>query len=111
MFLLGLILCYLSVTTYATLGFYLTRAQQIMEVYDKTTDYGLYPTPLFPPTFQFLVFVLIPVAFFGYVPTLFLLGRGSPVYVPAALALAFVFFVINQWAWKVSLKHYSSASS
>ena len=111
MFLLGLIICYLSVTMYATIGFYVVRAQQIMELYDKTADFSQYPMPIFPISFQFIAFAIIPIAFFGYVPTLFLLGKGSLLWIAAALALSVVLFIFNQLSWRTGIRHYSSASS
>ncbi|MFZ1721354.1 MAG: ABC-2 family transporter protein [Microgenomates group bacterium] len=110
-FLLGLVLMYLSSTTFMTLGFKMTRATQIIELFDKSSDFAQYPTSLFPASIQWFAFAIIPVAFFGYVPVSFLLGKELWWYLPAEILLVLILTFINQKAWKEGLKHYSSASS
>ncbi len=110
-FTLGLILMYLSSSTLMTLGFKMTRASQVIEFFDKTSDFAQYPTSIFPVSLRWFAFTLIPIAFFGYVPTSFLLGKEIWWFLPSEILLMVILFFINQKAWKEGLKHYSSASS
>lgn len=111
MFILGLCIFYFSVSSYAALGFRVTRAEQIIEFYDKIADFSQYPTLIFPPVFQYIAFTLVPIVFFGYIQTLFLLNKGKIEYVLGSLVLLSILYSINQALWKNGLKHYSSASS
>jgi len=102
---------YFSLTTYATLGFYITRGRQISEFFDKTCDFAEYPVPIFPDSLQLIFFTFIPIALFGYVPAAMLLGKASWVMALTSLITLTVFIIINQIAWKHALRRYSSASS
>jgi ABC-2 type transport system permease protein len=108
---ISLVICYLFFTLFMTLGFYVTKAGQIIEFLDKMTDYGQYPTPLFPETLQAVFFTLIPIAFMGYVPTGILLGRLGWEWLGYMAVVALCFHIANHLAWKQAIKHYSSASS
>jgi ABC-2 type transport system permease protein len=111
LFLLGLVINYFIITTYAAIGFFVTRAQQILEFFDKASDYAAYPTTIFPLPIKLFSFSVVPIAFFSFVPSSFLLGRGSlPMFI-GAIFLTIILFFINQFVWREGLKHYSSASS
>lgn len=110
-FFLGLAIFYFSVSSYAALGFRVTKAEQIIEFYDKITDFSQYPTLIFPPLFQYLAFTFVPIGLYGYVQTLFLLNKGKIEYILGSILLLLVLFIINQKLWKSGLKLYSSASS
>lgn len=111
LFILGHVIVYLSLSSYATLGFYVTRAQQIIEVFDKSTDFAQYPLPIFPQSLQFILSTFLPVAFFSYYPTQFLRGQGSVSLIFVSIFFTFFLFIINRLAWKYGLRAYSSASS
>lgn len=111
MLVMGLLIVYFSLSTYMTLGFMVTRARQVIELYDKTSDYSQYPTPIFPASIQIIFFTILPTAFFGYLPTLFLLGKGSYYWPILATLTVVIFAIINQAAWKRALERYTSASS
>jgi ABC-2 type transport system permease protein len=105
------VIMYLSVTTYATLGFYVDKVPQVIELYDKLCDNSMFPAPFFPRSLQALAFSVVPVAFFGYLPAGMLLGKLSPWWAMASLVILAVLWVVNQWAWDRALKAYTSASS
>lgn len=110
-FILAHVIVYLVLSTYATIGFFVTRAQQVVEVFDKASDFAQYPLSIFPQSIQFLLSTFLPIAFFSYIPTLFLKGEGSLFLVMLTIGFTFVLYIINQFAWKYALRHYSSASS
>lgn len=109
--ILGQVINYLAISTYATFGFYVTRAQQVLEIYDKFTDHAQYPTSIYPLPVQALAFSLIPTAFLGFIPTQIWLGKASPWWLVWAILLIIVLGITNKLAWQFALKKYTSASS
>lgn len=102
---------YFYFASLAVSAFYITKSRQILEMGTKMSDFGFYPTNMFPRAFQVISFTIVPIAFFGYVPTLFLLSRGSWQLFLFCIFILVTIFIINQVAWKKGLKAYSSASS
>lgn len=111
MTVLGGLILYFSVTLYTATGFYLIRAGQVIEVYNKISDFAQYPLGIFPLSFKLIAVFIIPMAFYSYYPILFLLGRGKPSYILLSAFIALLFSITSKYAWKLSLKKYSSASS
>lgn len=111
MFVIGEMIFYFSVSSFASLGFRVTKAEQIIEFYDKVNDFSQYPTIIFPKSFQMIAFTLVPIGFYGYIQTLFLLNKGKIEYILFSLLLLLVLKILNQKMWKSGLKLYSSASS
>ncbi len=111
LFVLGLMIVYLTLSTYTTSGFYLTKAAQIIEVIDKAADNSHYPMPIFPHSLQVIAFTFIPIAYFTYIPTLFLLGRGNWQLFAASFGMLIILYIANHLAWSIGIRHYSSASS
>lgn len=109
--ILGIGIIYFVLSTYATLGFYVTKAQQLIEFFDKAADQAQYPVTLFPGSVQFFFFTIVPIAYAGYVPVSLLLGKISPVILLVSLLTLGILIVLNHWAWQRGLRQYSSASS
>lgn len=108
---LGVWLHYLAITTYTSLGFVMTKAEQVLELFDKVSDSGQYPTNIFPGSLQFLLVAVVPVAFLGYVPAQFLLEYRPWHWVLLECLLILSFVVIHKFAWKYAIRQYTSASS
>lgn len=108
---LCVIIWYFVMTGYATVSFYVTRAQQVVYFLEKTSDYALYPTSIFPSAVQMIFFSIIPVAFMGYIPTMILLNRGELWMWVGMVAVLIASGIVNRLLWDTALKHYSSASS
>ncbi len=109
--IIGILIFYFAVSTYATSAFFFSKASQVIELFDKISDYSQYPLPLFPESLQLLLVTVVPVAFFSYVPALFILGKGSFLWLAGSIVFLCVLIGINQFCWKYALRHYSSASS
>jgi ABC-2 type transport system permease protein len=109
--ILAYCLIYLSISTYAVIGFFVTKAQQVTEFFDKTTDLAQYPLPLFPTSIQIFFTTIIPTAFFGYFPTGYLLGKFDEKVILLSAVMVTIFYGFNRLAWAKGLKNYSSASS
>lgn len=110
-YLMGMAIAYFMVSGYCTAGFYATKAAQVIELLDKAADTAQYPNTIYPETIRLATFTVIPIAFFSYVPTLFILGKGSTSLLILSFTALVISFFINQWLWKRGLEHYSSASS
>lgn len=111
MTVLGIAMVYFSIALYTVAGFYLTRAGQIIEVYNKIFDFAQYPLNIFPFSFQLVAVSILPLAFASYFPTLFLLGKGEFNYIILAIIITIIFALLSKFAWQFSMKKYSSASS
>ncbi len=107
----GILLTYLSVSLYATSGFFVTRGQQILEFFDKASDSAQYPITIFPSSIQLIAVTLIPTAFMGYVQVQTLLGRVTLSWIVTLLLALLFFWLLQRHFWLQGLKKYSSASS
>lgn len=105
------LIIYFTISTYAATGFFVIRAQQVMEIFDKSSDFSQYPTSIFPSSVKFIAFTFLPIAFFGYLPTLFLLSKGTINILVSSAGFLLLLIIINNFVWKMGLRHYSSASS
>ena len=111
MFIIAHLIIYFVISTYAPLGFYLTKAQQVMEIFDKSSDFAQYPTPLFPSSIRWIFFTILPTAFFGYLPTSFLIGKGNYLFILVSLLFLIFLIGLNKITWQKGLRNYSSVSS
>lgn len=115
LFIINYLLCtliwYFILSTYATLAFYVTRAQQLMYFMEKASDFAQYPTHIFPKTIQWAFFTFVPIALFAYIPSSILLGKNVHMMWTIILIILPISFIINKIAWREGLKRYSSASS
>lgn len=111
LFILAHAIVYFSLSLYSTLGFFVTRVNQIVEVFDKASDFSQYPLTIFPQSIQVFLTTVLPTAFFSYFPVMFLKGEGSLQMIVFSISVVVVLATLNQIAWKQALKHYSSASS
>lgn len=117
-FLIFIFMCFMSAlifyfvySLYGASAFFITKSNQVLELANKLSDFGSYPVNIFPKTFQIISFTILPFAFFGYVPTLFLLNKGSFSLFVISIVMVCTSYIVNQWAWKKGLREYSSASS
>lgn len=115
LFIISYILCsliwYFILSSYATLAFYVTRAQQVMYFIEKASDFSQYPTHIFPKSVQWIFFSIVPIALFAYLPASILLGNNSLLMWKIIGVLLPISFIVNKLAWREGLKRYSSASS
>lgn len=105
------VISYCIIASWATVSFYVTRAQQVVYFIEKVTDFSQYPTHIFSKGLQLFAFTVIPIAYLAYVPISFLLGRATPWIVASVVVMLPLTICINKFAWQRALKSYSSASS
>jgi ABC-2 type transport system permease protein len=102
---------YFILSTYTTLAFFVTRSVQVFHTLEKVADFSQYPATIFPRLIEISFFTVLPIALYGYVPTLFLLGKGSLQSFSLLVGLCGLTFFLQRLAWKEGVKRYSSASS
>jgi len=108
---LSFLIIYLTLSTYATLGFYVTKAAQIIELFDKSSDFAQYPTTIFPPAIQVVTLTVIPIALFGSFPVAILLNKLPPSLLLFELVFVGLLIILQKKAWQTAMKKYTSASS
>lgn len=115
MFVLNYLMClgiwYLVLSSYATISFYITDAQQVMYFIEKASDFAQYPLSIFPQGVQRVLFSVLPLAFVSYIPSSILLNKAQPKLWLITVGMLIISYLINQLTWKEGLKRYSSASS
>lgn len=106
-FLIILFIC----AAYTTLAFWTGQARQLVELVNKGAEFAQYPLDVFSAPIQMIFFSVLPTFFFGYIISAFLLGKGSLQLMIISIVMTIVSYFINNFAWRVGLKQYSSASS
>lgn len=92
-------------------AFFITRSEQLVEVYDKSTDLAHYPQSIFPTSLRLSLLTLLPIGYLGYTTTTALLGKLGPGFFWQSLVVLLVTRIICYWVWKYGLRHYSSVSN
>jgi len=87
------------------------ESESFIWIYRNAMFLGLFPPEIFSNPVQLIFTFAMPIIIIVAVPAKALLGILTPGMALAALAVAFVFFFGSLLLWKISLKHYSSASS
>lgn len=109
--LLSQVAVFLIVACYSTLAFFFERVQQVAEILDKANELGQYPTAMFPSYVQGLAVSLFPIAFMGFIPTSFLLGKGSLGMVLLTALVIVLSLLVLRRLWTRGLRTYSSVST
>lgn len=104
-------ICYLVYFIFACLVFYMLNSRTFLDIIFEMTDFDRYPAGIYPNFLRtFLTFVL-PILFFAYYPTAFLLGKIGNQYLYLGLFLLVILWLISNFIWRKGLKRYQSASS
>jgi len=98
-------------TLIASLTLAFTRTGSLNDIIIKIYEIGHYPAEIYPLKIRFFFLSILPVLFFAYLPTAFLLKKISPFSLVFALIILFVFSKIASLAWEWGLKKYQSISS
>jgi ABC-2 type transport system permease protein len=105
------IICHLFHFIFASLAFWVVNARPFLDWIFEVSDFGHYPAQIYPPSLRLFFTFFVPVLFFGYFPTAFLLGRLENVYLAIAVLLILILYVISRYLWQAGLRRYQSASS
>jgi ABC-2 type transport system permease protein len=110
-FFVCFIALYFILGIYASLTFFMTNSVQLFRSVENFSDHSQYPTSVYPQILQPLLYSLIPAGLLGYIPTSFLIGKGSWHLGLGAIFVLLISIFINHYSWKHGLRQYSSASS
>lgn len=96
---------------FACLNLFFTSARNITAIMGEMMDFGRYPAEIYQSWFRKFILYFIPILFYAYIPTAYLLGKISSLYILYALIVLVVFFLLSKYIWQAGLRHYQSASS
>lgn len=95
----------------ACITIFTKEGENFIWLYRESISVGRFPPEIFSPAMQFLFTFIMPVIVIVAFPAKALLGILSWQGAVFALIYALVFFSLSLLLWKISLKHYASASS
>ena len=110
---MGILIHYSLMFLLATVSFWTVRAQGIVWTYYNLFNVARLPADAFRAgVFKFLFTFVVPMLLVANVPVKLLLDRLSSPWELAWLAAASAAcFLVSEWAWRRSVRHYTSASS
>jgi ABC-2 type transport system permease protein len=108
---LGLVIVYCFWLLLATASFWLTRLDEVQELFDGLFRAGQYPVGIYPPWLRFGLTFLVPLAFAITVPAEALTGRLDAAAVVLMVALTGALVVASRWVWRRGLRRYAGASA
>lgn len=92
-------------------GVLTTEIDGVIWMYRDLSRLGQFPVTIYLEPVRFALFFIIPIGMMITVPAELLLNRPPSQAVAVAAAFGVGFFAVSLWAWRYSLRHYSSASS
>lgn len=108
---LGLTIYYCIMIITASLVFYFERLEAVYALSSLYTEPLTVPFTVFPRAPRLALTYFLPLAFVVFVPAQAVTGRLSWGYVPIGIAMAVIFLILANLAWRAGLRKYSSASS
>ena len=110
---LGICIHYCLMFSLATVSFWTVRAQGIVYGYYNLFNIARMPDDAFPKGgfFRSVFTFVLPVLLMSNVPVRLLTERLTNSSVLLLMGLALVCALASEWIWRVSVKHYTSASS
>jgi ABC-2 type transport system permease protein len=96
----------------ASVSFFTVRAQGIVWGYYNLFNIARLPDEAFRGLFKAFFTFAIPMLLVANVPAKLLVQKlSSPLEMLLVLAMAGLCFGLSEWVWRVSVRHYTSASS
>jgi ABC-2 type transport system permease protein len=80
-------------------------------IFNSVIQLGRYPVGIYPGALRLLLTWVVPVAFITTIPVEVLTRQASPLVLVAGAAIALGLFVLASFFFRMSLRHYTSASS
>jgi len=110
--LAGVLIHYSLMFLLASISFWTVRAQGIVWGYYNLFNIARLPDDAFRGVFKALFTFAIPMLLVSNVPVRLLTRTlQSPGQLVLLLGMALLCFLVSQWGWRMSLRHYTSASS
>jgi len=109
--LAGVLIHYSLMFLLASISFWTVRAQGIVWGYYNLFQVARMPDEAFRGLFKAFFTFAIPMLLVSNVPVRVLINKFSPGSLVILLAMSVLCFLVSEWGWKSSLRHYTSASS
>jgi len=109
--LAGVLIHYSLMFLLASISFWTVRAQGIVWGYYNLFQVARMPDEAFRGLFKAFFTFAIPMLLVSNVPVRVLINKFSPGSLVILLAMSVLCFLVSEWGWKCSLRHYTSASS
>jgi ABC-2 type transport system permease protein len=108
----GILIHYSLMFLLATISFWTIRAQGLVWGYYNLFNIARMPDEAFQGPFRAVFTFVIPMLLVSNVPVRVLADKlSSPKQIVLLLAMSVVCFLVSEFGWRSSLKHYTSASS
>ena len=110
---IGICIHYCLMFSLATVSFWTVKAQGIVYGYYNLFNIARMPDDAFPKggIFRSVFTFVLPVLLVSNVPARLLTDRLSSSSIGLLIGLALACAIISEWLWRLSLRHYTSASS
>ncbi|HUW21383.1 MAG TPA: ABC-2 family transporter protein [Candidatus Bathyarchaeia archaeon] len=109
--LIGYWIAYFLYFIFASLALFFIDSRAFMDLVFDTTDFSRYPAEIYAPSVRIFLTFFLPILFFAYFPTAFLLGKISWFYLFLGAAILLILYFVSDLVWQRGLRHYQSASS
>jgi ABC-2 type transport system permease protein len=109
--LAGVLIHYSLMFLLSSISFWTVRAQGIVWGYYNLFQIARLPDEAFRGLFKAFFTFAIPMLLVSNVPVRVLVNKFSAGSLVLLLAMSALCFVVSEWGWKASLRHYTSASS
>jgi ABC-2 type transport system permease protein len=109
--LAGVLIHYSLMFLLASISFWTVRAQGIVWGYYNLFQVARMPDEAFRGLFKAFFTFAIPMLLVSNVPVRVLINKFSAGSLLILLAMSVLCFLVSEWGWKSSLRHYTSASS
>ena len=107
----GILIHYSLMFLLASISFWTVRAQGIVWGYYNLFQVARMPDEAFRGLFKAFFTFAIPMLLVSNVPVRLLVNKFSTIPVLILLAMSIVCFLVSEWGWRASVRHYTSASS
>src|SRR5215467_8368528 len=109
--LAGILIHYSLMFLLASISFWTVRAQGIVWGYYNLFQIARMPDEAFHGLFKAFFTFALPMLLVSNVPVRVLINKFSPGSLLMLLVMSVVCFLVSEWGWRSSVRHYTSASS
>ena len=96
----------------SALAFKIKVSGQIIQVFYMTNEFAKYPTTIYSPIIRTVITYIVPFAFTGYYPCVYLLTGENPLFnVGGCVGISIVMTALSLCIWNLCLRQYESAGS
>lgn len=96
---------------FACVSLFFASSRYLMDWIGELTDFDRYPAEIYSSWLRVLLLFFLPILFFAYVPTAYILGKVGEEYIIGGLFVLVALHLITTAIWRRGLRYYQSASS